>query len=199
MRVSSITTVLLLVIAARAAAQDTTTRTSRQPVRPGNAIPAPEGTPCVFDFERGEIPNCVVASANGELIVASHVLKELRFDGHGLAAVLSPREGWMYVNRRGRVVITGVPVYDNWADSFHDELVRIVRDGKYGFANRSGQVVISPVYDGAMNFEKGRATVCKGCQDKCADRDCEHHFFAGGEWFRIDTKGTVLARVHPDN
>ena len=85
---------------------------------------------------------------------------------------------------------------DNGADSFHDGLVRIVRNGKYGFANRRGQVVIPPIYDGALNFEKGRAEACKGCQSKCDDRDCEHHSFAGGEWFRINTKGTVLARLH---
>ncbi|MGB2624201.1 MAG: WG repeat-containing protein [Candidatus Acidiferrum sp.] len=105
----------------------------------------------------------------------------------------------MYVNREGRAVITGVPVMDNGADWFHDGLVRIVRNGKYGFANRRGQVVISPVYDGALNFEKGLATVCKGCKSKCtAPHNCEYHVFAGGEWFQIDTRGTVVARLHPN-
>ncbi|MHB8487198.1 MAG: WG repeat-containing protein [Candidatus Acidiferrales bacterium] len=122
-------------------------------------------------------------------------MKELSFDADGLAVVESEKEGWMYVNRRGRVIITGVPVMDNWADSFHDGLVRIVRNGKYGFANRRGQIAIAPIYDGAMNFEKGRTAVCKGCKSKCVDPGCEYHVFAGGEWFRINTKGTVLTRL----
>ncbi len=157
------------------------------------------GTPCLFDFERGEVSKCILKSSTGDLIVAPQYLKELNYDSHGVAAVRSPLEGWMYVNRKGRVVISGVPVMDNWADTFHDGLVRFVRDKKYGFANRSGQIVTAPIYDGAMNFENGSAKVCKGCQDKCAEPACEHHVFSGGDWFLINTKGAVLKRIHPDN
>jgi len=84
---------------------------------------------------------------------------------------------------------------DNWADSFHDGLVRVVRNEKYGFANRKGQFVISAKYDAAMNFENGKATVCNRCQSKYADHDCEHHVFAGGEWFQINTQGMVVAPI----
>jgi len=49
--------------------------------------------------------------------------------------------------------------------------VRFVRKKKYGFANRKGQIVIPPVYDGAMNFESGVTKVCNGCQEKCAQAD----------------------------
>jgi hypothetical protein len=124
-------------------------------------------------------------------------LKLLQFDSYGLAPVLSAKEGWMYVSRTGRVVIIGVPSMDNWADSFHDGLVRVVRNLKYGFANRRGQIVIAAIYDEAMNFESGKAKVCKGCENKCAEHECAHHFFAGGEWFQINTKGNVIARVQP--
>lgn len=85
---------------------------------------------------------------------------------------------------------------DNWADTFHDGLVRLVRKGKYAFANRSGQVVVPPIYDGAMQFDKGVAEVCKGCKSECASPDCEYHLFGGGEWFRINTKGAVLGRLN---
>ncbi len=88
---------------------------------------------------------------------------------------------------------------DNGADWFHDGLVRFVKGGKYGFANSKGQVVVPPVYDGAMNFEQGRAEVCKGCKSRCADPLCEYHLFAGGQWFRIDTKGNVLTQLPQRN
>jgi hypothetical protein len=205
-RLAILTTVLLLVVAANAVGLNTAPQSPEQPTRRGKANPSQSdadnfgatGTPCLYDGERGEVPSCVRENAKGELFIAPQYLKELRFDSHGLAAVHSPTKGWMYVSRGGKIVISSVPVMDNWADSFHDGLVRIVRNGKYGFANRRGQVVVPPIYDGASNFEKGRATVCKGCESKCADHDCEHHFFAGGEWFRINTKGTVLARLRPD-
>jgi hypothetical protein len=152
---------------------------------------------CIFDFQRGEIPNCLRQTATGQFFIAPDALKQLQFDSYGLAAVLSPREGWMYVSRRGIVVVRGVPTMDNGPDSFHDGLVRVVRNKRYGFANRKGQLVIPLTYDGAMNFEKGKAKVCKGCESKCAGGDCEHHVFSGGEWLQIDTHGNAVGRIQP--
>ena len=190
-RIAAITTALILVSATNAVKQNAYAQSSNKQTTHGTGL---TGTPCLFDFERGEVPNCVRESATGYLFIAPEFLKELEFDSHGLVAVLSPKEGWMYVSRSGKVVIRGVPVMDNGADSFHEGLVRIVRNGKYGFANRVGQVVIPAIYDGAMNFENGHAVVCKGCE---TSREGEHHFFSGGVWFRINTKGTVLARIRP--
>jgi hypothetical protein len=100
--------------------------------------------------------------------------------------------GWTYVNRQGKIVIDGVPDYDNGPDEFHDGLVRFVKQGKYGFADRHGKVVIPPRYDGAWPFQGGHAKVCSGCVDKCLDRDCEHRMFSGGRWLSIDTHGIIL-------
>jgi hypothetical protein len=168
---------------------------------PQSAFPTLDGptTSCLFDFERGEVADCIRQATNGKLFVSEQVLKLLQFDSYGLAPVLSAKEGWMYVSRAGRVVIIGVPRMENWADSFHDGLVRVVRNKKYGFANRKGQIVISAKYDGAMNFEKGMAKVCSRCESKCVDHDCEYHVFAGGEWFQINAKGIVIARIPPEN
>lgn len=151
-----------------------------------------DGIPCLFDFERGEVANCLHKSAVGQLFVTPQITKQLDFDAHGLAVIRSDGQGWMYVNRRGKVLIAGVPSMDNWADSFHDGLVRFVRNGKYGFANRAGRTVIPPIYDGAMNFDNGTAAVCNGCKSKSMG---EHHVFSGGEWFQINSEGTVLARL----
>src|SRR5712692_759703 len=144
--------------------------------------PDTTGTSCIFDFQRGEIPNCLRQTSTGQLFIAPEALKQLHFDSYGLAPVLSPKEGWMYVRRKGVVVVRGVPTMDNGPDSFHDGLVRVVRNKKYGFANRKGQVAIPPTYDGAMNFEKGKAKVCKGCESKCAEGDCGHHYLF---WRRV--------------
>ena len=155
-------------------------------------------TPCLFDFERGEIPNCVRQTATGQLFISPEALRQLHFNSYGLAPVFSPKEGWMYVSRRGIVVIKGVPTMDNGPDTFHDGLVRVIKNGKYGFANSKGQLVVPASYDGALNFEHGKAKVCKGCISKCADTGCEHRTFAGGEWFLVDTRGTPIP-TGPDN
>ena len=156
------------------------------------------GSPCVFDFERGEVSDCVRQTSAGHLYISPTILSQLNFDSHGLATVRSQVANWMYVNRRGDVVISGVPTFDNGADTFHDGLVRFVRDGKYGFADHKGKIVVAAVYDGAMNFDGGRAKVCDGCTLKCSEPGCEHSSFVGGKWLEISTKGIVLV-LPPEN
>jgi hypothetical protein len=143
------------------------------------------GTPCLFDFERGEVPNCVFTRPDRTRFVSAQYLRSLSFDSGGLATVRVD-DGWMYVDRYGKALITGVPTFDNGPDYFNDGLVRFVKDGKYGFANRTGRVVIQPIYDGAMPFEKGKAKVCKGCFIRTAG---DYQFFSGGQWFLLDTRG----------
>jgi hypothetical protein len=150
------------------------------------------GSPCLFDFERGEVADCVRQSPTGRLYISPTVLSQLTFDSHGLATVRSQVENWMYVNRRGDVVIRGVPTFDNGPDAFHDGLVRFVRNGKYGFADHKGKIVVTAVYDGAMNFDGGHAKVCDGCTLKCSEPGCEHTSFVGGNWLEINTTGVVL-------
>ncbi len=203
----SLRTLFIIVILFTGVVQSATGRGRRIPPQalatPANQsdFPTLDGptTSCLFDFERGAIPDCIHQAADGKFLISHAVLKLLQFDSYGLAPVLSAKEGFMYVNRTGRAVIIGVPGMDNWADSFHDGLVRVVRNKKYGFANRKGQIVVPTSYDGAMNFEEGTAKVCSGCESKCVDHDCEYHVFAGGEWFQINTKGFVVARIKPEN
>jgi WG containing repeat len=88
---------------------------------------------------------------------------------------------------------------DNGPDSFHDGLVRTVQNGRYGFANREGQIAMPTIYDGAMNFEKGLAALCQSCKIKCGGPNCEYHSFAEGRWFQINTKGEIAAPLAPEN
>jgi hypothetical protein len=136
--------------------------------------------------------NCIKQDSKGNLSIAPRNVKKLRYKENGLAELYSSKQGWMYVNRKGKVVITGVAVMDNGADYFCDGLVRFSKDGKWGFANESGHVVVLPIYDGAMPFEKGVAKVCKGCESKCSEPECEHHYLSGGEWLCVNTEGKVV-------
>lgn len=174
------------------------------------AISAPSiGDSCVFR-EENDIdthPNCVLQDDQGNPFIAPDYVSKLQFDSHGLAAVFDEdhsRQGWMYVDRQGRVIVKAVPVFDNWADEFSDGLVRTVINRKYGFADRHGTVVIAAKYDGAFPFTHGYAVVCIGCREICAisdhsraesDMDCEHHMLTGGQWFKINKAGRVVARV----
>jgi len=153
--------------------------------------PAP-ARPCMYDRDQGSVPDCM-CNVNGVLSILPQHIAHLDFDSHGLAVVYSDgHEGWMYVNRSGTVLVTNVASMDNGADWFHDGLVRFLRDGKYGFANRSGNVVIPPTFDGALNFERGRAPVCRGCRSERLEGGS---IFVDGDWFFISRKGRILRRT----
>jgi hypothetical protein len=163
----------------------------------------------------GVINNCLSRHQDGTVFISPEVLKQLKFDSHGLAPVRveedcgpgpvrveeNPCHLWMYVNRKGRVVINGVPTFDNLADEFHGGLLRTVVNGKYGFANRKGRIVIKPAYDWASGFDHGYAEVCNHCHEMCvmpgkvvelqSMPGCDHRIMQGGEWFKIDKKGAL--------
>ena len=158
--------------------------------------PSASARACTFDFERPDLPDCVLMKESGRLLVSSKYVRDLPFDSRGLAAVWVEGLGWSYANRVGELVITGVVGMDNGADTFHSGLVRVVRNRKYGFANRRGTIVIPAEYDGALNFEKGTAVVCRNCR---TETDGEHSWFSGGQWFRINTRGQVIENLKSDH
>ena len=163
-------------------------------VRPAHS--AVKTYPCMIQPDRDLVRDCINKDSQGKLFIPARYVQRLKFDETGLATVWSqsPQYGWMYVDNKGRVLVTGVAPYDNWADAFHDGLVRIMRRGKFGFANRAGSVVIPAVYDSAGNFDKGSAVVCQGCK-KQKDCHAEHCPLIGGQWVRIDQQGRVVERL----
>ena len=152
------------------------------------------GFPCMFDPERGTVPNCISETKSGSFLVASKYIPGLSFDDYGLASVYTEKTGWMYVNRAGHAVVTEMPDFDNGADYFRDGLVRTTRRNKYGYANRAGVVVIPRIYDGAYPFDRGTAVVCEGCHVTW-DKSHEHSWFVGGKWYRVDAQGRIVAHL----
>ena len=128
------------------------------------------------------------------MLVSVQAVSKLSFGKYGLAAMFSQKFGWMYVDRRGNVVVRDVAPMDNWAGDFHDGLVRTVEKGRYGFSDRFGKQVVPFQYDGAFEFNRGTAIVCSGCRTSC-DQYAEHCSFEGGEWMRIDIHGRVVGQV----
>jgi hypothetical protein len=148
-------------------------------------------SPCLYNADRPEVEDCLHEGTDGSLQVSRRILKHLDFHSSDLAAIHTQKQNWMYVDRAGHVVVRGVPTMDNWADEFHDGLVRFVEDGKYGFANTHGKAVIAASYDGAMPFDSGRAKVCSGCSLRS---EGEHSQFVGGTWSVVDVNGAVVTQ-----
>src|SRR3954447_25048443 len=59
---------------------------------------------CSVDFERW-FENCLRAAPSGALFLSPEVLHTMSFSDNMPAALYSNQDGWIYVNRNGRVLI----------------------------------------------------------------------------------------------
>ncbi len=79
--------------------------------------------------------------------------------------------------------------FDNGPDYVADGLFRIQKNGKIGYANLKGEIVITPRYTCAFPFENGRARVANEC---ITIPEGEHSVWQSQEWMYIDTKGNKV-------
>ncbi len=83
-----------------------------------------------------------------------------------------------------------VQLYDNGPDYLNEGLFRVLRNGKTGFANEQGELIIPTVYECAFPFSDGKAKVAFNCKKQ---KDTEGHtIMESEEWFFIDPQGKKL-------
>ena len=91
---------------------------------------------------------------------------------------------------RNQNILFDMIMFNNGPESFHDGLLRVLRNGKMGYANRFGQIVIPCIYDYASWFENGQAEVTFKAK-KYLDTE-NHEHVESNEWFDIDRKGNRI-------
>ncbi|UEQ79070.1 WG repeat-containing protein [Chryseobacterium arthrosphaerae] len=96
--------------------------------------------------------------------------------------------GYVY-DRKGNFLYKPY-LFDNGADYFSEGLRRFVKNGKIGFADRSGKTVIQPRHDFAASFNYGYAVFCDGCDWEKTDD--EHPAIVGGTWGVMNIKGETV-------
>jgi hypothetical protein len=79
--------------------------------------------------------------------------------------------------------------FDNGPDPFVEGLFRIIKDGKIGYANPKGEIVIAPQYTCAFPFENGKAKVAYQCE---TIPEGEYSRWESQTWHYIDKKGNTL-------
>ncbi|WP_073174613.1 WG repeat-containing protein [Chryseobacterium vrystaatense] len=83
--------------------------------------------------------------------------------------------------------------YDNGADYFNEGLRRFVKNGKVGFADRTGKITIEARHDFVSYFEYGYAEFCDGCDWE--QTEDEHKGIVGGTWGIMNTKGETVKPI----
>lgn len=124
--------------------------------------------------------------AQGRIVIPAHYQIARDFTAGGIAAVVD-KEGWVYIDRRGQIVIRPFPV-DNGPDYFSEGVGRFRQKGKFGYFDERGKVVIPPRFDYAAPFSYGLAAVCMGCTERA---DGEHTSWQGGRWGYTDKQGRI--------
>lgn len=112
------------------------------------------------------------------------------FTADGIAAVVD-EEGWAWIDRSS-AVRARPHVVDNGPDYFSEGFTRIVQDGKYGFMNARGDVVIAPQFAYAEPFSGGYALVCGDCRISKAGK---HTSMTGHKWGLINDVGAIALRL----
>jgi hypothetical protein len=79
--------------------------------------------------------------------------------------------------------------FDNGPDYISEGLFRIQKNGKIGYANEKGEIIIEPQYACAFPFEQGKAKVAFTCK---TIPDGEHQSWESENWLYIDTKGKEI-------
>jgi len=87
------------------------------------------------------------------------------------------KKDWCYITSTGKLKILGF----SYNEEFHDNLASVLKDGKWGFVDTNGKIVIPLEYDLTNGFHNKLATVEKN-----------------GKWGYIDTTGRVVINIQYD-
>lgn len=125
--------------------------------------------------------------------------------------------GWSYIDGKGNVVTEprDAPKVPPETE-FHDGLARFNRNGKTGFVDKAGKIVLEPQWERAGDFSEGVAAVRQNGKEGYIDKTGTvvieprwelagefHEGFAGvkenGKWGYIDRTGKVVLPVEWNN
>jgi hypothetical protein len=104
------------------------------------------------------------------------------------AIVLFRGKGFVGIDRKENILFNIYP-FDNGPDDPACGLFRIIKNGRIGYADLNGKIVIQPQFDCAYPFEKNKAKVGIGCKE---NKSGEHYFWSCGSWHTVDFVGNVV-------
>ena len=93
---------------------------------------------------------------------------------------------WVIMDSK-KTTLYDVFIYDNGPDYASDGLIRVVKNGKIGYADaKTYAIVIEPQFDCAFPFENGKAKVSNQCQ---TIKEGEYSVWESDAWQYVDKNG----------
>jgi hypothetical protein len=120
--------------------------------------------------------------------------------GYFAIFAIDGQEGWTAIDMNERILfqVYNTEMGTPSPDELRENRIRIVKDGKIGFANEKGVVVIEPQYEAVTSFHKGKAIIGTDCQHTLMGKeeqhpgDCHHYSTTCKQSGYINLKGEIL-------
>ena len=135
-------------------------------------------------------------NSKGEIVIPAdrfgHVY-ESRLDKITFVLFKDGPKGIYAINRKGEPLFE-VFCIDNGPDYVKEGMFRIIKDGKIGYANMNGEVIIEPQFDFAYPFQNcGYAVFNMGGKQTLDNNTHDKHWkMEGGKWGIINKKGEIV-------
>ena len=137
---------------------------------------------------------CGYKNMKGQIVIPIGKYQQCFTDTFRTYAIVMDKkltDGKMVAIDRDEHILFDVYFFENLPDSPTDSLFRIKRNGKIGYANIKGQIIISPKFACANAFKDGKALVSYKCNIVKYQND-ETLKVASDDWFYIDRKGHIV-------
>lgn len=153
--------------------------------------PSDDQTDCLIRIQRGEANDALFgyADTKGKTVVKPGKYIECFTDTiRTMGIVLEEKHGFFGIDKAGQELFQIFP-FDNGPDYPSEGLFRIVKNGKIGYADTLGNIIIKPQYTCAWPFEGGMAKVATDCR---SEKDGEYTAWNSEAWYFIDRKGNKI-------
>lgn len=101
-------------------------------------------------------------------------------------------EGKWVIMDSQKTALYDVFIYDNGPDYPAEGLIRVMKNGKIGYADAKTYVlVIEPKFDCAFPFENGQAKVSNQCKTV---KDGEYSVWESDAWQYVDKRGNLKSQ-----
>ncbi|NLW47113.1 MAG: WG repeat-containing protein [Firmicutes bacterium] len=100
--------------------------------------------------------------ARGRVVIEAKYIFAEPFSKYGIAPVCDVERGWIYIDHHENFIIKPYFIKNNNDfDRFSEGLARYEENGRIGFFNERGQVVIKACFEFASPFKNGLAAVAR--------------------------------------
>jgi hypothetical protein len=144
----------------------------------------------IFEGKYDEVGiKCGYVNLNGDTIIPMGKYYYCYTDTLKYFAIVKKHNNGLVAIDKNEKELFEVYWYDNGPDNIVNGLFRIIKNGKIGYANSNGEIVIEPKFQCAYPFENEKAKVSLDCKSIIFG---EHTKWESNKWYYIDKKGKEI-------